>query len=425
MMNYLPQLSFPRRRESRLFPQGAKGFFWLADASLLDPRHRGGDNENLRAILPASDKPVRTRRSKIGTAADQQKISNEGNSMFNRASHWLVAIAALFLASPAVAQTKIALGTVQSFGAAVSYIARDKGYFKEQGLDVDISFMNSAANMVSLLATSELQMVEGGVSVGYFNALEKNMPVIMTSDRVSTPIHHLLLVRADLKGKIAGIKDLKGKNVGSNAIGAVTTYELGKMLAKNGMSLQDIELKTLGFPQMIPAMVNGALDATLQIPPFAAEMVSKGIAFPIARVDDLVEPSPMTIAASFVNSDWAAKNKEAMRGFFVAYQRATRDYCLAYHGGPNRAEVMQIALKNGLDSSLANIEKNPWTGRSVDGRVAMPSILDQLDYYIKAGMAQAKAAPEKIFTSEYIDYANAKLGPAPMVNPESKLPGCR
>ena len=268
-------------------------------------------------------------------------------------------------------------------------------------------------------------MVEGGISVGYFNGLEKGLPIIMTTDRVSTPIHHILLVRSELKGKITKLEDLRGKNVGSNSIGAVTTYELGKMLQTVGMTLKDIEVKTIGFPQMAPALKNGALDATLQIPPFAAAIEDQGIGFPIAGVDQLVKPAPMTIAASFINTEWAAKNKELVRNFFVAYMRATRDYCVAYHGGPNRREVMQIALKNGLDRSLEAIEKNPWTGRSMDGNAHMDSVMDQQKWYVEHGFVKRETPAERVFTREYIDYANAKLGPSPAVNPASTLPGCR
>ena len=78
-----------------------------------------------------------------------------------------ISTAALALAAiPARADTAIKIGTVQSFGAVVTYIAKDKGYFKQEGLDVDISFMNSAANLVALLAQNEIQIVEGGVAVG-------------------------------------------------------------------------------------------------------------------------------------------------------------------------------------------------------------------------------------------------------------------
>jgi NitT/TauT family transport system substrate-binding protein len=337
----------------------------------------------------------------------------------------LASVAGL-LASPAVSQVQqIKLGTVQSFGAIVTYIAKEKGYYREAGIEVDISFMNSAANVVALLAKNELQVVEGGISVGYFNGLEQGLPIIMTTDRVSTPIHHQLLVRAELKDKITKLTDLRGKNVGSNSVGAVTTYELGKMLATVGMTLKDIELKTLAFPQMAAALRNGALDATLQIPPFAAAIENQGIGVSIASVDALVQPTPMTIAASFINTDWAAKNKELVRNFFVAYMRATRDYCIAYHNGPNRKEVVEIALKNGLERTIEAIEKNPWTGRSMDGSVHMESVMDQQKWYVQQGLVKKEIPTERVVTREYIEFANAKLGPPPAVNPDSKLPGCR
>lgn len=341
---------------------------------------------------------------------------------------WMMWPLALALgAAPASAQQlqQIKTGTVQSFGAVVTYIAKEKGYYREAGIEVDISFMNSAANVVALLAKNELNVVEGGVSVGYFNGLEQGLPIIMTTDRVSTPIHHILLVRAELKGKISTLTDLRGKNVGSNSVGAVTTYELGKMLATAGMTLKDIELKTLAFPQMAAALKNGALDATLQIPPFAAAIEDQGIAFPIAGVDQLVQPTPMTIAASFINTDWAAKNKELVKSFFVAYMRATRDYCVAYHNGPNRQEVVQIALKHGLERTAEAIEKNPWTGRSVDGSAHMDSVMDQQRWYVQQGLVKRETPAERVFTREYIEYANARLGPPPAINPASKLPGCR
>ena len=337
----------------------------------------------------------------------------------------LAAAAGIFAATQAPAQFKVNLGTVQSFGAIVTYAARDFGYFKEAGIDIDISFMNSAANVVALLAKNDLSVIEGGISVGYFNGLEQNLPMIIAADRVSSPIHHYLLVRTEHKGKITKLSDLRGMNVGSNSVAAVTTYELGKMLQTAGMSLKDIELKTLAFPQMGAALRNGALDATLNIPPFGAQIVDQGIGFPIASVDELVKPAPMTRAAAFINTEWAAKNKEQVRNFFVAYMRAVRDYCLAYHGGPIRKRIIELALKNGLERTAEAIEKNPWTGRNMSGKVEIPSLMDQQEFYLQLGVLKKVQTPERVFTSEFIDYANAKLGPPPPVNPASKEPGCR
>lgn len=337
-------------------------------------------------------------------------------------------LGAMIVGAPlAQAQTraKVNVGTVQSFGAVGTYIALDKGYFRDAGLDVEISLMNSSANVLAILAKGDLQFVEGGTSAGFFNALEQKLPVIMVADRVSTPIHHQMLVGIQNQGKITKLSDLKGKVVGSNGPGSVTTYEVGKMLEGVGMTLDDIDIKILGFPQMGPALVSGALDAALVIPPFAAAYQDQKIAYSIASVDKLVEPRPLTIAVAFMNTEWAAKNKDVVQRFFVAYMRAARDYCIAYHGGPNRKEVIEIALRNGLDKSAESIERNPWTGRRMDGIINVAGLLDQQAYYQKVGLVKSTAPAEKIFDRQYVDYANKQLGPLPQVNPESKLENCR
>lgn len=325
--------------------------------------------------------------------------------------------------APAQAET-IHLTTVQSIGSLATYIAQDKGYFKKHGVDVDIQRLQSAADGVALLATNQIQILEGGISVGYFNGKVRKLPVIMVSDRVSTPIHHKLIVAMSHRDKVKKLTDLKGMTVGTNAAGSVTTYELGKVLATAGMTLDDIQLKVLGFPQMGAALKNGALDATLSIPPFSEALVNDGFGTTIAEVDKLVEPKPMTIAGVFLNPEWAKAHEKEVANFFLAYMEATRDYCLAYHHGPNRAEVEEIALKNGLGKDIATIQKDPWTGRSLNGRINIASVLDQQKFYVDGKLVQSSTPADQLFTSAYVDKASAALGAPPKL-PDDGDPSCR
>ena len=144
---------------------------------------------------------------------------------------------------------------VRSMANGAMLLAIEKGYFKEIGIKVELEDLQSSATAMASLAQGQLNIIAGGVSAGYFNALEKNLPIIITVDRVTTPIRHNLMIRPDLKDQIKEIKDLKGKVIASNAPGSISTYEIGKMLAKAGLTFTDVEIKIIPFPQ-----IRGGLD---------------------------------------------------------------------------------------------------------------------------------------------------------------------
>jgi len=110
------------------------------------------------------------------------------------------------------------------------------------------------------------QLIEGGISAGYFNGIEKNLPITIVMDRVSSPLGHNLMLRPDHKGQITRLAQLKGKTIATNGSGAVSTYEVGKMLETDGLTIADVDIKVMPFTQMAIAMRNKAIDAAIVIP---------------------------------------------------------------------------------------------------------------------------------------------------------------
>jgi NitT/TauT family transport system substrate-binding protein len=319
----------------------------------------------------------------------------------------------------------VRIGIARAFASVATMISIEKGYYRELGIKVEVQEIDSSANALALLAQNRLQIVEGGISAGFFNGLEKDLPMAIVTDRVTSPIHHKLLIRPDLKDRIKTVADLKGKVIASNAQGSVTTYEVGKILETAGLSLKDIEIKILPFSQMGVALANKAVDGALVISPWNAQFVEQGLGVVFADPDDYVKPAPLTIAVSFINTEWAAKNPELVRNYFVAYLRGVREYCQAYHGGPNRREVIDIAVRSGAEARPEVINKIPWAARSPDGRINIESLLDMQKYYVKAGLSQKEFPPERLVDRSVVDHAVQKLGPFVVQNKDSKLPGCR
>ena len=340
----------------------------------------------------------------------------------------LLALAALAASAfPASAQQHaIKVGVVRSVITLANQIAITKGYFKEAGIEATVTDLDTSADAMALLAAGQFNIIEGGLAAGYFNALAKKFPIIIASDRVSAPNNHKFVVRADLKDKIKSAADLKGRVVASNGgPGAITTYEIGKIVESGGLSLKDIELKVIPFPQMVIALTNKAVDAAIVISPFYAPMFERGVGFELIDPEAVIEKGPFSSAQVFINTDWAAKNPQLVKDYYVAYMRGVREYCQAYHGGSNRAEVVELAQKTGIEKRQEVLEKLPWPSRSPYGRASTANILDVQDWFHAQGSIQQKQPVEKLVDTTYADHANAKLGKFELTNAASTLKGCR
>src|SRR5215468_1432802 len=90
------------------------------------------------------------------------------------------------LASGAQAADKVAVGTGGSASDAPFYIAYDRGFFKDEGLDVDLIVLDSGAKVIAPLGTGELDVGSGALSVGFWNALVRGVKFRIFDDSGNT-----------------------------------------------------------------------------------------------------------------------------------------------------------------------------------------------------------------------------------------------
>jgi len=144
----------------------------------------------------------------------------------------LAALAAVSSISAAEAQQHtVRIGMVRALSATPTMIAIEKGYFKEFGISAEVNDVDTTALIP--LAQNQVQVMEAGVTAAYFNALEKNFPITIATDRVASPIGHKLLIRPDLKDTIKTIADLKGKVIATNGIGSGVDMAMRAMLRRH------------------------------------------------------------------------------------------------------------------------------------------------------------------------------------------------
>jgi NitT/TauT family transport system substrate-binding protein len=345
-------------------------------------------------------------------------------SWMTRAAVVALAVAAMTSAAMA-ADATIRVGMVRAVSAGALLIAAERGYFKELGLNVVVEEADSSANVLALLSQNRFQVVMGGLSAGYFNAVEKGLPIVIAMSRVSTPIRHNLLLRADLADRVKEIRQLKGRTVATNGPGSVSTYEIGKILESAGLTLADVDLRVIPFGQYGIAFANKAIDAALAIAPWSVQLPKQGLAVPFADSDELIRPSPVSISVASINTDWAKASPDLTRAFFLGYQRGARDYCQAYHGGSPRKAIIDLLIRSGAETRPELLDEYVWPSSDPFGRVNIASMLDMQAWFVRHKYAGAQVGAQRLVDASYAEHAGQKLGPFVLENKASTLAGCR
>src|SRR5229473_3552297 len=168
----------------------------------------------------------------------------------------------------AEALKKIRIASKGGGEALVPYVIPQRlGFYREEGLDVDVLVTRG---------TVTTQVVVSG-AVDYSNG--GSIPAILGGAHLK-----IILVNSDKPAqylvtspKIAAIKQLRGKSVAISDTSGNSTLILREFLAKNGVSIDSVQMRALGEPSVrLGALLTGAVDATLISYGFAKQAQVKG-----------------------------------------------------------------------------------------------------------------------------------------------------
>ncbi len=165
----------------------------------------------------------------------------------------------LLCASPAMAAEKLTvmLDWFVNPDHGPLFVARDKGYFAEAGLDVELIAPADPNNPPKFVAAGKADIAISYQPQLHVQAAE-GLPLVRIGTLVSTPLNSLV-VMAD--GPVQSIADLKGRKVGFS-VGGFEDALLKAMLAQHGLSLGDVTLINVNF-SLSPALIAGRVDAVI------------------------------------------------------------------------------------------------------------------------------------------------------------------
>lgn len=299
-------------------------------------------------------------------------------------------------------KVRFAVSTWSGFGPL--FMARDKGFFKEQGLDVEITIIEGMAERKQALASKSLD----GLAITFDTAttiIDNGLPLkIMWALADSYGADGLIV-----KPEINSVQDLRGKTVAFD--GATASHILlTAILEKNGMTEKDIKPLQMTPGDAGAAFVAGKIDAALTWQPWLSKATNGKVLatskeFPGMIVDTIA------LRADFVQNNPSVPQK------LVNAMAATMKWY--YANSANTAEGNKIMAKafgetepsftQGLkDLKLFTYEENvKMFGDAAKPGVFYSTMQRAADLYFNAKKINSKPDPKTVIDSSYLK--NVKL----------------
>lgn len=337
-----------------------------------------------------------------------------------RARVWFAAsVVAAWCCSPVSAQTaKLApldpprtvhVGTVNQSSDAGLYVAIEKGYFAELGLKVDLVTFTNAATMIAPLGSGELDVGGGAVSAGLWNAELRKIGVRAVADKGSTRAgwsYFSLVTKQD--GPIQRCEDLKGKAISNASLSNGVLHAIELWLGTCGLSLKDVDVKALGYPEVVPALINGGIAAGHLGEPLVSLNLANGTIRVLARQDQM---RPVDQVALLYFSEKFRNDPEGARRFMIAYVRGIQDYLAAYaKGAPPADWFIDVMMKytrvkdRGVFATVTPAGLDQW------GRMDLAAMRSDFDWFkARRLIASQDATFESPIDTSFVDFAGQYL----------------
>ncbi len=328
-----------------------------------------------------------------------------------------MAIALAMSASSAFAATDIKFTLDWKFEgpSAPFFIALDKGYFSDEGLNVTIDSGAGSRESIPRVATGTYDMGFGDI-----NALiklmdeQKDLKVKAVMMAYETP-PFAVIGRKSL-GVSEDPKTLEGKTLGAPPPDAAFG-QWPAFTEVTGLDTSGIKIENVGFPVREPMLAQGKVDAIFGYS-FSSVLNLKAQGVPaddIALI--LMGEHGLDLYGNVViaNTDFTEANPDAVKGFVKAlikgYLDAIADPAAAIPHVMKRNEVLDEAVETDrLTMAVEGSIATPAVKANGFGGVDMEKLAKSMDYLkMSMGISDTPPAAEKVFDASYLPPAEERM----------------
>ena len=264
----------------------------------------------------------------------------------------LGAMAAVPLASAArgedLAKASIALLRLSSSGPV--FIALEKGWFKEAGLDLQVKDFTAATQPPLAVVSGDADFGTTAFTAGFFNLAAKGGVKVIAAQSAEKPGYPLVAIavtNAAWDAGVRSIKDLAGKRIAMTTAGSSMHYSIEVVARKHGVDPKAITMVPLNsLPNMAAAFKGGTVDGAIWPVTTWRQVEAEAGGHLLAWVGD---EAPWQLGGVFTSPKTIAERRPLVEKFIIGYQRGAAAYNEAF----GKREDGKLVPGPGYDELLA------------------------------------------------------------------------
>lgn len=330
-----------------------------------------------------------------------------------RRTFGLMAAATMLTGASAASAEPVKIGILSLVSHSPSIIAEGKGYFGEQGIEVEFVPFQAAQPMAVAIASGDVDFGMTAMTAGLISLAERGAVKIIggaLQETAEIEGQKILVSKAAYEAGVTTPADLAGKRFGITTAGSSFHYMAHKIADKEGFERSSLELIPLnGVPTVIASLRSGQIDAWSIVPNIATGLTASGDVYEIGSIADYVDGYQVTTI--FTSADIAANNRELVEKFIAALSKGAADY--------NAAFVDQTMSDEDSAEIVAMIHEYVYSDRPLEaadpairagamrinenGALNMGSIQDQLDWFKSENLVPAGASLENLVDTSFVE----------------------
>jgi NitT/TauT family transport system substrate-binding protein len=318
-------------------------------------------------------------------------------------------IAAIAAAAPltrANAADAVRLGLLHTLSPAPFYIARERGYFRDEGIDLTFRFFEAAQPIAAAAVSGDIDVGVTALTGGFFNLAEKGILKVIGGglhEQKGFEGSAILVSNQAFDAGLTSADKLRGHSFAITQFGSSFDYMIGRIAEARGFDLKSIQLRAVQqISNMIAAVSSGQVDATIAIASQAKPLAANGQAHVIGWVGDIV---PYQITALFTTGVFIQQHDAVLHRFAKAYQRGVADYRAAFLS-------RDTANKAVVDAAIADITVYVFTGDPG----AREKILNGVGYYDEGGALDVADVKEQLHAFQARDQVKGDADPDMLID---------